>query len=890
MHGFLAIFIEPLEALIRFFLESAYSLTQSYGFSIIVVSAVVSAGVLPLYALAESWQNKERELQNKLQPILAEFKTVYKGWQLHAFTQTLYRQNRYHPIYALRAYVGIAIQIPFFLAAYRLLSGYGAFNGQSFGFIRDLGQPDQILKFGDVSLNLLPILMTVVNLFSSYIYGKKLSRRENLQLLGLALFFLVVLYRSPSGLLLYWTCNNIFTLLRNFAQRWLDRRKNPQVTEEHPLSWTSIRQWASQQRTNFSRLRLNQLFKPDEVWSVYLGFTLVTCLAVFLFSPLALIASGSPKDFSGDLQPMLLVSELAALISFLLATVVFAVTRGRVRQVLALASILFSSCILISIFLFPPDYGDMSNLRYMGDVLVSPASKWLSISAFSVIAVFVIALLADGKSKIFTTLWPLLTASIIVICFSHARSYHALRSGQVVEDSATLVQDFRFSRTHKNVLVVVLDRFIGGFVPKIMEDLPELKNEFDGFTWYSHSLSPSDRTMGGIPGIMGGWEYTIRNINLNRPELTLRTKIQETPSIMPFNFKKIGWDTSLFSLAPLSFSNLGEKRYLQDTQIKNIIGNYTNLWLQERYGVKYFLGKVDRLLFSFAVFRAMPPSLRLWFYLDGRWRWRIGVDQNIGSRMDKSARQDPEFVYGNFTNDTERKQAFDNWSTLYFLPRLSKVDETIAQGSFLFFHSDFPHEPYSTGIHLEPEIKMPIAYPRQRFREFQEHWETITHFYTDEAALKVLVPWFHWMKENGVYDNTRIIFVSDHGWDVLSPLFQSHGVDKKVISLAHFNNLFMVKDFAERGPLKISSEFRAAPDVPTVAMKGLVEGTNPFTQSKIEEPREKFPFYSYHIEWRPTRQYEDRYSVFEGFRVKNEDIYNLNNWENIQDSSTEHTR
>jgi membrane protein insertase Oxa1/YidC/SpoIIIJ len=33
----------------------------------------------------------------------------------------------------------------------------------------------------------------------------------------MALIFLVLLYNSPSGLVLYWTCNNIFSLGKNLA-------------------------------------------------------------------------------------------------------------------------------------------------------------------------------------------------------------------------------------------------------------------------------------------------------------------------------------------------------------------------------------------------------------------------------------------------------------------------------------------------------------------------------------------------------------------------------------------------------------------------------------------------------------------------------------------------
>lgn len=68
---------------------------------------------------------------------------------------------------------------------------------------------------GGHSLNLLPIVMTLINIVSSAIYLKGLTLRDKLQTYALSLIFLVLLYNSPSGLVLYWTLNNLFALVKN---------------------------------------------------------------------------------------------------------------------------------------------------------------------------------------------------------------------------------------------------------------------------------------------------------------------------------------------------------------------------------------------------------------------------------------------------------------------------------------------------------------------------------------------------------------------------------------------------------------------------------------------------------------------------------------------------
>lgn len=54
--------------------------------------------------------------------------------------------------------------------------------------------------------------MTLINVISSAIYLKGFPLKTKIQLYGMALFFLVFLYTSPSGLVFYWTLNNLFSL------------------------------------------------------------------------------------------------------------------------------------------------------------------------------------------------------------------------------------------------------------------------------------------------------------------------------------------------------------------------------------------------------------------------------------------------------------------------------------------------------------------------------------------------------------------------------------------------------------------------------------------------------------------------------------------------------
>ena len=208
------IIIYPIEQLIRLVLETSYSILGSYGISLIVVSAAVSVILLPLYHLAEKLQNKDRTLRAEMQPKVDDIKEVYKGYERHLYLKALYREHGYHPLSSLKSSLGLLIQLPFLIAAYHFISGYASLQGVSFSVIADLSGPDGLMHVGGASVNLLPFLMTAVNLAGAYFYARRLPKREGYQMVMVAGVFLVLLYNAPSGVLLYWTCNNIFSFFK----------------------------------------------------------------------------------------------------------------------------------------------------------------------------------------------------------------------------------------------------------------------------------------------------------------------------------------------------------------------------------------------------------------------------------------------------------------------------------------------------------------------------------------------------------------------------------------------------------------------------------------------------------------------------------------------------
>ena len=222
----------PLELLFDAVYAIGYRITGNPGLSIILLSLVINFLMLPLFRRADALQEEERVQARLLKPGIEKIRRAFKGDERFMILQTYYRQNHYKPWYVLKGSLSLLLEIPFFIAAYRYLSGLSLLQGAAFGPIADLGKPDQLLSLFGAPVHLLPILMTVINLISGIIYTREMPLRSKIQLYGMALVFLVLLYGSPSGLVFYWTLNNLFSLVKNILRKKTAGKRREAVPEK----------------------------------------------------------------------------------------------------------------------------------------------------------------------------------------------------------------------------------------------------------------------------------------------------------------------------------------------------------------------------------------------------------------------------------------------------------------------------------------------------------------------------------------------------------------------------------------------------------------------------------------------------------------------------------
>jgi YidC/Oxa1 family membrane protein insertase len=880
-----------LEQIIELSFLLVFRIFHNSGLSVLGVSLAVSFFTLPLYFMAEKHQNSERDMQKKLKPEIDNIKSVFSGNERFMRLSIYYRQNEYHPIYSLRSSFSLIIQIPFFIAAYHFISHLDYLNGASFFFISDLSVPDGLLSFNGVRLNLLPILMTLMNCIAGAIYTRNLYTKDKVQIYGMAAVFLVLLYNSPSGLVLYWTMNNIFSLIKNVFMLL----KKPLfvlyiilcaaiisidiyviffhygslykriffiiVSLVIPLFPLAGKAYSSMLNTVLEPLNSNKYTRLR----LFIFSQIIFCLLIGFVIPSSVIAS-SPQEFSfieSVNSPFVFLwsafFQSIGLIVFW-PFCLFFLFRDKTKTALALLSVLLCYGTLVNTFIFQGSYGEFTGmLNFVSDTNIKPNFGIGAINLFALLFVCGVIVFLTGKNKlnILVSISVVLFFSFIITSLVNsvtiAREYRRLIEIRTVRGNEALSEItpvFHFSSKGKNVVVIMLDRAVNSFVPEIFSESPELYLQYSGFIWYPNTLSFNGHTLMGVPPLLGGYEYTPEEIN-KRADEALVKKHNESLLLMPLIFSKSDFAVTVTDPPWANYSWMPDTRIYNpypEINVLNTARSYTSIWLSRNnisdLHFKNRLLKRNFLWFSF--FRSSPMILRTVLYNNGQW-WNVN------------------------TVAVDLYLLLNNYAALDILSELTDADSE-KLNTFLFLVNELTHEP----AFLQAPDYVPVLNTTDRGNS---KYADIINYPSNAAALKRLGTWFEYLKENDLYDNTRIIIVSDHGADIDTGLFprSAHIPFRREI----YNPLILVKDFYADFPLKIDRDFMTNADVPTFAFKDLInDPVNPFTGNSVNDAFKQKPL---HIttsgKWMPYQHNTNTFKIDSNeWYTVHTDIFNADNW------------
>ena len=215
-----------LVIILKFLLDTFYKLIPNYGVAIILVTVLLKVVLFPL--THKSYESTAR--MQSLQPKMNELREKYKNnpQKLNQEMAAMYKKEGVSP---LGGCLPMLLQFPILIAFYSLLNTHFALRGAVFipGWINDLSAPEAVFTFAPITITqrfqfdairALPFIMLVTTFLSSKLMqtpGTDASGR-NMKMMTymMPVMFFFILYNMPSGLLLYWTMQNIFTV----AQQW----------------------------------------------------------------------------------------------------------------------------------------------------------------------------------------------------------------------------------------------------------------------------------------------------------------------------------------------------------------------------------------------------------------------------------------------------------------------------------------------------------------------------------------------------------------------------------------------------------------------------------------------------------------------------------------------
>ncbi|MBR0099146.1 MAG: hypothetical protein IJP90_05465, partial [Treponema sp.] len=94
---FYTLIIYPIIQIIEFTFMLFETIFKNSGVAVIGVSLAVSILCLPLYIVAEKWQQIQRNTEKKLEKGVQRIKSVFKGDEQYMILSVFYKENHYHP-------------------------------------------------------------------------------------------------------------------------------------------------------------------------------------------------------------------------------------------------------------------------------------------------------------------------------------------------------------------------------------------------------------------------------------------------------------------------------------------------------------------------------------------------------------------------------------------------------------------------------------------------------------------------------------------------------------------------------------------------------------------------------------------------------------------------
>ncbi|MEY2531111.1 MAG: YidC/Oxa1 family rane protein insertase [Verrucomicrobiota bacterium] len=205
-------------------LNTLHNFLGNYAAAILALTAIIKLILWPLQNKA----NRSARQMAALGPKIQELREKYKDdpTKMNQEVMKMYKQYGINPVGGC---LPMLIQIPIFFGLFTMLRQAVELRNSSFLWIHDLSQPDTVAHLPVLGwpVNILPIIMAATSFWMMQITPKSGDPTQQRMMMFTPIIFVIFCYNFAAALALYYTVQNLFTILQLYQNR-----KQPMPTLE----------------------------------------------------------------------------------------------------------------------------------------------------------------------------------------------------------------------------------------------------------------------------------------------------------------------------------------------------------------------------------------------------------------------------------------------------------------------------------------------------------------------------------------------------------------------------------------------------------------------------------------------------------------------------------
>lgn len=223
----------PFRNGIVWLLKKIYIVVPNYGWAIVIFAILFKLVFFPL-------NQKQAESMKKMQELSPQIKEISEKYANDPQTKQMKIMELYkkHKVNPMGGCLPMLIQIPIFIALYTAFSDAVDLWESSFLWVKDLSEPDTVfvipLGSWNFHLNLLPLIMVVTQVIQTRMTVVSGDPNQKLMMYIMPVIMLYFFWSMPSGVTLYWTCQNILSILQQFYTNNFGKEAKEKKEKEKP--------------------------------------------------------------------------------------------------------------------------------------------------------------------------------------------------------------------------------------------------------------------------------------------------------------------------------------------------------------------------------------------------------------------------------------------------------------------------------------------------------------------------------------------------------------------------------------------------------------------------------------------------------------------------------